>query len=702
MVVRGFDMTASVKKIVSQICRAFDNDPTRLLDIAREVQSQCGCISPQAIDEIHRILAVPRLTVQSLVSFYAFLGEEPKGAVVIRLCDDVVDRLSGYERVARAFCEELGIGLGETTPDGAITLERTACIGMSDQAPAALVNEVVITEMSSDMAREIVAELRAHMAPERLVRKLGDGNNAHILVRSMVKNNIRMAGPIVLAPARRGEAIRKAAAMSPREVINAVKTARLRGRGGAGFPTGIKWEFARAAPGERKFVVCNADEGEPGTFKDRALLTEFPDRVFAGMTIAGYAIGANQGILYLRGEYAYLREFLEDVLARRRADGLLGKSIGARHSFDFDIRIAMGAGAYVCGEETALLNSCEGLRGDPRNRPPFPAQRGYLGFPTVVNNVETLACATRILESGPATFSDYGTAQSSGTKLLSISGDVRQAGVYEVPFGTRVRDILALADGGDAIAVQIGGPSGRMIGPADFDRTICFDDLATGGAMVVFGPGRDVIEIARMYMEFFVDESCGYCTPCRVGNVLLLQGPRAGSRRPRGAGRSGRVRGDRPDHEGHEPLRPRTDLVPSRSDLACELQAALRVAGQGGPAEVPSVVRPRSGDRRGDADPRGRHSWVTAGASSSMVVRSQPSRARQSFRRRTGRPLHSPALSSAGSRAVRELSPLHGEGKRPAGRCLHHAGEWRHGRRERHRGAQRSPQAAARDAVRRG
>ena len=190
---------------------------------------------------------------------------------------------------------------------------------------------------------------------------------------------------------------------------------------------------------------CNADEGEPGTFKDRVLLTEFPDRVLAGMTIAAYAIGAKEGILYLRAEYAYLRRFLEDVIARRRAEGFLGRSIAARHSFDFDIRIQMGAGACVCGEESALLNSCEGLRGDPRNRPPFPAQKGYLGFPTIVNNVETLACVARILDAGPATFSEHGTKQSAGSKLLSISGDVGMAGVYEVPFGVTLREVLALS-----------------------------------------------------------------------------------------------------------------------------------------------------------------------------------------------------------------------------------------------------------------
>jgi [NiFe] hydrogenase diaphorase moiety large subunit len=517
-------MSTPAGTVVAEACRAVGHNPTRLLDVAREVQSRLGCVSPDAIDAIHRTLGVPRVDVQGLVSFYSFLSETPQGRIVIRLCDDVVDRLAGYERVARAFSEELGVKLGETTADGAFTLERTACIGMSDQEPAALIGDVPVTELSSDRAREVVAELRAHMTPARLVKKLGDGNNAHPLVRSMVRNNIRAAGPIVITETNRGEAIRKAAAMSPNEVIRAVKTARLRGRGGAGFPTGIKWEMTRSAPGERKVVVCNADEGEPGTFKDRVLLTELPDRVFAGMTIAGYAIGATEGILYLRGEYAYLRRFLEHVLEARRADGLLGRGILARHRFDFDIRIQMGAGAYVCGEETALLSSCEGLRGDPRNRPPFPAQRGYLGRPTVVNNVETLACVTRILEAGPATFSEHGSRQSAGTKLISVSGDVGRPGVYEVPFGIKVGDVLAMSEGKDAIAIQIGGPSGRRIDPADFERTICYDDIATGGALVVFGPGRNPIEIAHMYMEFFEDESCGYCAPCRVGTVLLRRG----------------------------------------------------------------------------------------------------------------------------------------------------------------------------------
>ncbi|MBM4061999.1 MAG: NADH:ubiquinone oxidoreductase [Planctomycetes bacterium] len=524
-------MAASHPPTVPQICATFGNDPTRLVDIARQVQETYGHVGPASIDAIGRALRIPRVEVESLVTFYSFLSKQPKGRVVIRLCNDIIDRMHGFDQVLAAFTAELGIGVGQTSSDG-ITLETTACIGLCDQAPAALVNDVPVTELNSDRARQIVRELRKHMDPKQLVTKLGDGNNAHELVRSMVRNNIRRhsdaeggdngAEPrIVLSPHAPPEALRKALSISPAEVIRAIKTSRLRGRGGAGFPTGIKWEFTRAAPGARKVVICNADEGEPGTFKDRVLLTERPDRVFAGMTIAGYAIGAHEGILYLRAEYAYLRPFLEMVLQRRRQAGLLGPDLLGKGKHTFDIRIQMGAGAYVCGEETALITSCEGRRGDPKNRPPFPAQRGYLGLPTTVNNVETLCAVTKIMEEGSATFCEHGSKQSSGTKLLSISGDCLRPGVYEVVFGTPLRRVLAMAGAENAAAVQIGGPSGQMVGRDHYDRTICFDDLATGGAMMVFGPQRNLLEVVHAFLDFFADESCGFCTPCRVGTVQL-------------------------------------------------------------------------------------------------------------------------------------------------------------------------------------
>ena len=516
-------MPESLEAIIRESCHSVARQRTRLVDVVRSVQARAGSISPQAMDLIARELGIHRCEVESCVTFYSFLSDKPKGRVVIRLCNDIIDELKGVQRVADAFRQELGIDFGQTTPDGAISLEWTACIGMCDQAPAALINDVPVTEISSDRAREIVRELRDHGDPDRLVTRLGGGNNAHPLVHSMVYNNLRQRGEFVFGPINRAEAIRKAIAITPAEVIRAIKTSRLRGRGGAGFPTGMKWEFARAAPGEQKCIICNADEGEPGTFKDRVILTEVPDRVFAGMTIAGYAIGAAEGILYLRGEYAYLRAFLEDVLQKRRDDNLLGKAICGKPGFDFDIRIQMGAGAYVCGEETALISSCEGLRGDPKTRPPFPAQKGYLGRPTVVNNVETLCKVTKIMELGPASFCQVGSQGSTGTKVLSISGDCKSPGVYEVPFGIKLREVLRLCGAENAIAVQVGGPSGQMVGPDSYERTICYDDLATGGSIMVFGPGRNLLHIAQRFMEFFCHESCGFCTPCRVGNVLLLE-----------------------------------------------------------------------------------------------------------------------------------------------------------------------------------
>ena len=540
-------MSTDHARTVSQICATYGNDATRLLDICRQVQGTLGCVDDDSIDAIAATLELPRVEVESLVTFYSFLSKQKKGRVVIRLCNDIIDRLLGFDQVLAAFSEELGIEPGQTTADG-ITLETTACIGMSDQAPAALVNEVPVTELNSDRARLIVRELRRHMDPRRLVTKLGDGNNAHELVRSMVWNNIRRhssaaddpsgatAGPrLILSPNTRPEAMRKALSISPAEVIRAIKTSRLRGRGGAGFPTGMKWEFTRAAPGTRKVVICNADEGEPGTFKDRVLLTERPDRIFAGMTIAGYAIGANEGILYLRAEYAYLVPYLEMVLRKRREAGLLGPDVLGKGKQCFDIRIQMGAGAYVCGEETALISSCEGRRGDPKNRPPFPAQRGYLGLPTCVNNVETLCAVTKIMEEGPASFCEHGNQQSSGTKLLSVSGDCLRPGIYEVEFGTRLSRVLELAGGEDAIAVQVGGPSGQMVGPDRFDHNICFDDLGTGGSVMLFGPRRNLLEVVHAFLEFFEHESCGYCTPCRVGIVqlrLLLERVMAGRGEP--------------------------------------------------------------------------------------------------------------------------------------------------------------------------
>ncbi len=318
--------------------------------------------------------------------------------------------------------------------------------------------------------------------------------------------------------------LKKAIALSRADIIGELKESGMKGRGGAGFPTSVKWNLAAAAKGEKKYVVCNADEGEPGTFKDRLILTDYADLVFEGMTIGGLAVGSDEGIVYLRAEYTYLVAHLEEVLAKRRKDGLLGKDILGKKGFNFDIHLHMGAGAYVCGEETALIESLEGHRGEPRNRPPFPVDTGFNGKPTIVNNVETFAWAAAIYAKGGAWFNGLGTEKSTGLKLFSISGDCEFPGVYEFPMGITVADLLKEVGGSEAKAVQIGGASGHCVPAADFNRAIAFEDIATGGSIIVFGPDRDLLDIAENFLEFFCEESCGQCTPCRDGNPKLLEG----------------------------------------------------------------------------------------------------------------------------------------------------------------------------------
>ena len=508
---------------VEEICRQFGNDRKRMMDIVIAVQRRLGCVSHEAMEVIARAVGTQRVEVESVVTFYAFLSVKQQGKVVIRLCNDIVDWMKGSDAVADAIAKELGVTMGETTPDGAITLTQTPCIGMSDQAPAALVNDVVVTQLTPERGRQVVRDLRRHLDPQQLVTMVGDGNNSHPLVRSMVRNNIRLRGPVHFADFEPGSALRRALSREPSAVIGEIKASRLRGRGGAGFPTGLKWEIARNAPGERHWVLCNADEGEPGTFKDRVLLTECPDLVFEGMTIAGYAVGSDAGVVYLRGEYRYLLAFLEDALEQRRKQGLLGRDILGRSGFSFDIRIQLGAGAYVCGEETALISSCEGLRGDPKNRPPFPPQKGYLQCPTIVNNVESFCCASRIMLEGSAWFASKGSGRTTGTKVLSIAGDCRKPGVYEVPFGITPRELLSMAEADNPGAMLIGGPCRQMISPERFDGRICYDELATGGAIMIFNRARNKLIIAEKYLDFFIEESCGHCTPCRVGLTLLRE-----------------------------------------------------------------------------------------------------------------------------------------------------------------------------------
>jgi len=506
---------------VREICAEHANDPGRMMDILIAVQARFREVSPAAMEAVAEATGQTRVAVEGVASFYAFLSDRPKGRVTIRLCDDIVDRFAGLAEVARAFEEVLGIAMGETSADGAFSLETTPCIGLCDQAPAAMVNDVVLVNLTPHSAREAATALRAGTPPEALISDRFDQLAPHARATRMVANNIRHAGPVLLGPVPQEAGLRAALDKRPEQILSDIQGSGLRGCGGAGFPTGRKWRTVAEAPARRRFVICNADEGEPGTFKDRVLLTERPDLVIEGMTIAARAIGAREGLIYLRGEYAYLRPLILETLERRRAAGLLGRGVLGVDDFDFDIRLQMGAGAYICGEEGALISSCEGLPGEPRTRPPFPATRGYLGCPTIVNNVETYAHAARILDRGPEWFFHLGVDGSHGTKIYSVSGDCLNPGVYELPYGHSVAELLDMAGGQDAAAVAVGGPSGEIIARDTFHRRLQFDDLAGGGAVVIFNGQRNILEIVEYYMSFFVHESCGYCTPCRVGNVFL-------------------------------------------------------------------------------------------------------------------------------------------------------------------------------------
>jgi [NiFe] hydrogenase diaphorase moiety large subunit len=515
-------MSENLTDSITALVQGVSGDPTRLMDVVRGVQHAHGQVSEQAISQIARQLGVTQVAVRGVVSFYHFLSQRPTGRVNIHLSDCASCRMAGADAVAEALEESLGIAMGETTADGQVSLAWTSCIGLCDHGPAALIDDLPVIGLTPDRARELAADLLRGEAIRDLLPQPAAPASLKDQVRALVPSNIRAAGPVVLAERAPGAGLAQAVALEPVKVIERIKAASLCGRGGAGFPTGLKWLFARQAPGDRKVIICNADEGEPGTFKDRAILVERAGDVIEGITIAAWAVGAQIGILYLRSEYGWLQPIVQAEIDARRDAGLLGRSVAGTPGFDFDVRIQVGAGAYVCGEESALIESCEGERGCPRHRPPFPVQKGYLGLPTVVNNVETFVVATDLMAQGFASVARLGTGQSRGTKLFSVSGDCERPGVWELPFGLTLAEFLQVVGGEGAIAVQVGGPSGRLVPPADYGKRLAFEELSTGGSMIVFGPGRDLLQVTAWHMAFFVEESCGWCLPCRAGNKLLL------------------------------------------------------------------------------------------------------------------------------------------------------------------------------------
>ena len=499
---------------LSIILERHGHDGTRLMQILRESQEVFGWLSPATITAIAAGIGWPRARVEGTAGFYSFFHTRPMGEYRVLWSDNITDRMLGNTDLMQAMCQKLWLEPSRVSEDGLVSVDTTSCTGMCDQGPALLVNYRAMPRMTTARVEQMVELIRTR-------RPLAEWPAAWFVI----EDNIRRADILLGNRMSAGEALTAALANGAAATLAEIKGSQLRGRGGAGFTTGLKWQACRDAIGTGEnaahYVICNADEGEPGTFKDRVLLTRQPDLVFEGMTIAAWIIGARKGYVYLRGEYRYLLEPLESVLAARRRAGLLGRDILGTPGFDFDIEIHLGAGAYICGEESALIESLEGKRGVPRNRPPYPVTRGFLNQPTVVNNVETFAAATLVALKGGDWYRSFGTSRSAGTKILSVSGDCERPGVYEYPFGVTIRQVLADSGARDSQAIQISGPSGICIGPDEFDRRIAFEDIPTAGAFMIFDMRRDIFDVVRNFIHFFAHESCGFCTPCRVGTTLL-------------------------------------------------------------------------------------------------------------------------------------------------------------------------------------
>jgi len=472
-----------------------------LLPVLHAVQARMGWISPGALNYVAVRLDVAPAEVYGVASFYSMFALKPRPAVVAHVCDDIGCLVRGAEKL----CSEMEGKLG---PEGGAWV-RSPCLGLCERAPAALVIAAGETPRVDALAPDTEAPLpQAGQAQLRLLRRIGKVDPSNL-------DDYRRLGGY--------EALQRAIELGPEGIVREVIESRLLGRGGAAFPTGKKWEAVASQRhlGRTHYVVCNADESEPGTFKDRIVMEGDPFAVIEGMTIAALAVGAQQGYIYIRGEYPLATRRLARAIEAARAAGLLGPR--------FDIELRRGAGAYICGEETALFNSIEGYRGEPRNKPPFPTQAGLFRKPTVVNNVETLINIPEIILGGGAAYARIGIGNSVGYRLFCLSGHVARPGLYEVPFGATLREMIGLAGGvggnGRLQAVLLGGAAGAFVSPQELDTPLTFEGTrgigATLGSGVImpFDDSVDLRQILLRIAAFFRHETCGQCVPCRVGAV---------------------------------------------------------------------------------------------------------------------------------------------------------------------------------------
>jgi NADH-quinone oxidoreductase subunit F len=549
----------------------------QLLPALNAVNDRAGWISEGALDYICRRLTVPPAEAYGVASFYAMLSLVPRPSRVLHVCTDLACAARGSASLTASLEDRLGPPGGS---GNGVRWQPSPCLGLCERAPAALAIQAGVREGGAEPG-VVAAELTGaefadasstgpdsaggefagpefagpDAAPPYATAVVGPATAEAAELAAMAPVEAASEPPVETAVPQAGRpglvllrrigqvdpaslddyrsrggytALRRAFALGPTQVIREVLDAGLVGRGGAAFPTGRKWEATARQPERTHYLVCNADESEPGTFKDRVLMEGDPYALVEAMTIAGYAVGAHRGFLYLRGEYPRALRRMEHAIGRARARGLLGPDVLGQ-GYAFDIEIRRGAGAYICGEETAIFNSIEGLRGEPRSKPPFPVERGLFGKPTAVNNVETLVNVLPILEHGAAAYAAVGTENSTGTKLFCVSGTVRRPGVYELPFGASLRELVELAggvpEGRSLRAVLLGGAAGAFVRADELDIPLTFEGTRAAGATLGSGVVLlldDTVELPRVLLriaEFFRDESCGQCVPCRVGTV---------------------------------------------------------------------------------------------------------------------------------------------------------------------------------------
>jgi [NiFe] hydrogenase diaphorase moiety large subunit len=507
-------------------------DRSQLLNVLWDIQRKKRCIEPEDITKISQVFEMSKTELEGVISFYHFFHFKDVGKYTIYLNNSIISDYSGRAEIKKAFEEAIGITVGKVTSDKMFGLFETPCSGVSDMEPSCLINFKPFVFLTPEKVFEIIKQLKSGKNPSEICDN----------PKSYIRYTPSPERTIFFKPYEYFTALSSLQKLEPDEIIEIVKQSKLAGRGGAFFPTGLKWQFCQQNQSDIKYIICNADEGEPGTFKDRVLMQEHPELMIEGMIFAAYAVGASQGTIYLRAEYMYLKDDIEKVLDKYRENGWLGKNIPAKKSFEFDIHVQLGAGAYVCGEETALISSMEGKRGEPGTKEYFPVQKGFKGKPTVVNNVETLCTVPRIFEMGIENWLKLGTTKTPGTKVLSVSGDCPNKGIYEIEWGMKFSEFLKLTGVEKPKIVQFSGPSGDCLSitpnesktlrssprkSRDFladnehDRTISGEDITCGGSVMIFNETRDILQIIKSYSDFFVAESCGICVPCRTGNFLL-------------------------------------------------------------------------------------------------------------------------------------------------------------------------------------